>query len=177
MEPDGRTIPIATEAGHATLTSASRREDAIIEHLRQRFGHVSVERTISGPGLENLYQAIAAVDGVRVPARSPNDITDAAIRGDCATSRASLEMFCAMLGGVAGNLALSFRARGGIYIAGGIAPRITDFIARSEFRARFEAKGRFRGFLEGIPTYVIMHPYPTFVGLKALSETMLDETC
>jgi glucokinase len=138
--------------------------------LRQRFGHVSVERAISGPGLENLYQTIAALDDARVPARNPNEITEAAIAGSCPTSRLALEAFCAMLGTVAGNLALAFGARGGVYIAGGIAPRIADFLARSEFRERFEAKGRFRSYLSAVPTRIIMHPYPTFVGLKALSE-------
>jgi glucokinase len=172
IDPDGRAIPIATEAGHATLPSASRREDAIIDHLRQRFGHVSVERVISGPGLENLYQAIAALDGARAPARNPNQITEAAIAGNCPVSRLALETFCAMLGTVAGNLALGVGARGGVYIAGGIAPRITEFLAQSEFRERFEAKGRFRGYLAAVPTSIIVHPHPTFVGLKALSEAV-----
>ena len=172
VEPNGRAIPIPTECGHNTLPSNCRREDAIIDHLRQRFEHVSIERAISGPGLENLYQTIAALDGRRVPARNPNEITDAAIKGDCPNSRMALDTFCAMLGAVAGNLALSFRAGGGVYIAGGIAPRIADFIAQSEFRARFEAKGRFRSYLSRIPTSIIVHPNPSFAGLKALSKTM-----
>jgi len=176
IDPDGRAIPVATEAGHATLPSASRRDDAIIDHLRQRFGHVSVERVISGPGLENLYQAIAAVDDAPVPQRNPNEITEAAIAGTCPISRMALETFCAMLGTVAGNLALGFCALGGVYIAGGIAPRIAAFLARSEFRERFEGKGRFRSYLEAVPTNIIVHPYPTFVGLKALSEAADDAT-
>lgn len=169
---EGRAIPIATEGGHNTLPGSSPREDAIIDHLRGRFGHVSIERAVSGPGLENLYRAIAAVDGLNVPARNPNEITHAALKEDCAASRMALETFCAMLGSVAGNFALTFRACGGVYIAGGIAPRIADFLARSEFRSRFESKGRFRNVLERIPTSVIMHPNPSFPGLKALAGTM-----
>jgi glucokinase len=169
---DGRAIPVATEGGHNTLPSGSRREDAIIEHLRGRFGHVSIERAVSGPGLENLYRAIATLEDLSVPARDPTDITHAALNEDCPASRMALETFCAMLGTVAGNFALTFRACGGVYIAGGIAPRIANFLAQSEFRARFEAKGRFRNYLERIPTSVIMHPNPSFPGLKALTETI-----
>jgi glucokinase len=172
---DGRAIPIATEGGHNTLPGTSPREDAIIEHLRGRFGHVSIERAVSGPGLENLYNAIAALDGLNVPARNPNDITNAALHENCGASRMALDMFCAMLGTVAGNLALTFRAAGGVYIAGGIAPRIVEFLATSDFRARFESKGRFQKFLQRIPTSVIVHPYPSFPGLQALTETMGSE--
>jgi glucokinase len=169
---NGQAFPIATEGGHSTLPSSSRREDAIIEHLRQRFGHVSIERAVSGPGLENLYRGIATLDGLSVPMRNPTEITQAGFQGDCAASRMALETFCAMLGTVAGDFALTFRTLGGVYIAGGIAPRITNFLARSEFRARFEAKGRFRSYLERIPTRIIIHPDVTFLGLKALAENM-----
>ena len=90
--------------------------------------------------------------------------------GSCATCRAAVDMFCAMLGTVAGNLALMFRARGGVYLAGGIAPRLADYLAQSEFRARFEAKGRFREYLESIPTTIIVNPDAAFLGLKSLAE-------
>jgi len=88
----------------------------------------------------------------------------------CPVSEAALELFCAMLGTVAGNVALTLGARGGIYIAGGIVPRIADHLQASPFRARFEAKGRFRPYLEKIPTSVILHPDPAFIGLAALAE-------
>ena len=88
----------------------------------------------------------------------------------------ALELFCAMLGTIAGNVALTFGARGGVYIAGGIAPRITEFMARSEFRARFEHKGRFRTYLEAIPSSVIMHPAATFIGLSAIANRAADAT-
>jgi glucokinase len=165
---------VASEGGHATLPAASVREDAVLDRLRRRFGHVSAERVLSGPGLENLYQAIAALDGIDAPLRSAADITNAALQGTCPTSRASLDMFCAMLGGFAGNVALTYGARGGVYIAGGIAPRILDYLANSEFRRRFEQKGRLHSYLEAIPSRVIVHPAATFVGLTSLFRSQSD---
>jgi glucokinase len=169
----GSSIVIPTEGGHADLPGNSVREDAVIDHLRRTFGHASAERALSGSGLENLYRAITSLDRTEAPPRRASGITDAAARGTCATSRATLDMFCAMLGAVAGDLALIFRARGGVYIAGGIAPRISDYLARSEFRSRFVAKGRFRAYAESIPTSIIMHPDPAFMGLKCVAERML----
>jgi glucokinase len=167
--PPNTVIP--TEGGHATLPGASPREDAVIEHLRRQFGHVSIERAISGMGLENLCRAIAAIDGHDVPDHCAADITRNALDGTCPASAAALDMFCAMLGTVAGNAALTFGAQGGVYIAGGIAPRIVQHLERSEFRARFEAKGRFRNYLEAIPVHLIMHPNAPFLGLKALAQS------
>lgn len=163
-------LVIASEGGHATLPSTSAREDLVIERLRERFGYVSGEHAVSGMGLENLYQAIAAIADVDVPERRAAGITKAALEGTCPTSRTALELFCAFLGSIAGDVALTFGARGGVYIAGGISPRIIDFLERSEFRARFEAKGRSRSYVERIPTKVIVHPDATFVGLQALIE-------
>jgi len=160
---------IATEGGHATLPGATPREDTVIAHLRRRFGHASAERALSGPGLENLYTALAAIDGLSVPGRTAAEITKRALDRSCPTCQAAVDMFCAMLGTVAGNLALTFRARGGVYIAGGIAPRLADHLAQSEFRARFEAKGRFRSYLEGIPATIILNPDAAFLGLKSLA--------
>lgn len=162
-------LTVTTEAGHATLPGANAREDAVIAHLRERFGHVSVERALSGPGLVNLYQSLAAIDHLAVPPRKPSEITEAALCGSCPTSREAVDMFCAMLGTVAGNAALTFDARGGVYIGGGIAPRIREYLARSQFRARFEAKGRFQAYVAAIPSWVIIHPDPAFIGLQHLA--------
>jgi glucokinase len=167
-------VAIASEGGHATLAGTSSREDAIIHFLRQRFGHVSVERTVSGPGLENIYQAIAGLDRKDVPSITAAEITKNALNGESLIAAAALETFCAFLGSFAGNAALTFGARGGVYIAGGIAPRIVEFMARSEFRRRFEAKGRFRRYLEAIPSNVIVHSAATFLGLKSLVERNMD---
>jgi glucokinase len=166
--PNG-SIVISTEGGHVTLPGTSRREDAVIAQLRDRFDHVSAERAVSGPGLANLYEALGALDGAAVPLRSGMEITDAALEGSCTLSREALDMFCAMLGTIAGNAALTFGARGGVFIGGGITPRITDYLARSQFRARFEAKGRFRSYVAGISSSVIVHPEPAFIGLRSLA--------
>lgn len=161
-------LVLSSEGGHSTLAGSSLREDAVIEHLRRRFGHVSAERVLSGPGLENLYDALAAVDGAASPARRASEITRAGIEDTCPISRAALDMFCAMLGSVAGNLALTLGAKGGLYIGGGILRHMTEFLAQSGFRARFEDKGRFRKYLEPIPAYLILDEDVAFVGLRAL---------
>jgi glucokinase len=167
-------IVVPTEGGHATLPATSQREEAIIAHLRARYGHVSAERALSGNGLVNLYQAIGAVDGRPDIERSAPEITAAALAGTCPICRQALDMFCAMLGTMAGDAALTFAARGGAYIAGGIAPRILDYLAKSQFRQRFEAKGRFAAYLSAVPTWVIVHPEPAFVGLRWLGRQALD---
>src|ERR1700736_2920288 len=168
LEPGHVAAVIATEGCHVTLPAATPREDAVVAWLRGRFGHASAERALSGPGLENLYRAFAALDGAAVPERDATAITEGGVAGTCPVSRAALDMFCAMLGTFAGNAALSFGARGGVFIAGGIAPRIVDYLLRSELRARFDAKGRFRAYMEAIPLNVIVHPDYAFIGLKSL---------
>ena len=166
--PQGGGRVLNSEGGHATLAGSSPREDAVIAHLRQRFGHASAERALSGPGLENLYHAIAALDGVAVPARDAAAISKAARSGECPVCRAALDMFCAMLGDVAGNLALTFGARGGVYIAGGIVPRLGGYFEQSPFRRRFEAKGRFSAYVAAVPTCVILAETPALRGLATL---------
>jgi glucokinase len=156
------------------MAATSPREDAIMDYLRREFGHVSAERVVSGMGLENLHRAVGALDGVEAPQRDAAEITKAALDGDCPIARVALELFCAMLGTIAGNAALMFGARGGVYIAGGIAPRLTDFLARSEFRARFESKGRLRTYLASIPTSVIVQPAATFLGLRSIAKRASD---
>jgi glucokinase len=160
---------LRSEGGHSTMPSGSAREDAIIETLRQRFGHVSAERILSGHGLENLYRAIASHDSLSVPERSAAEITDAALAGHCVASRAAIDTFCAMLGEVAGNLALSTGARGGVYVAGGIAAHLREYLPHSQFRARFEAKGRMSPYVSEIPVYLILHDDPAFLGLQSLA--------
>jgi len=165
----GKSVVVASEGGHATLAGTCDREDEIIKRVRKRFGHVSAERLVSGYGLENIYQAIVALDGLTLVPQSAAQITKQALSGDCQVAVEALEKFCAFLGSFAGNVVLTFGARGGVYIAGGISPRILDFMVNSPFRNRFEAKGRFRAYLEGVPSYVIVHPAAAFVGLKSVA--------
>jgi glucokinase len=165
-----RWIPLASEGGHATLAAATERESQVVDRMRRRFDHVSAERALSGPGLVNLYNILCELDGVPAAPLAPAQIADRQIGEREPQAQAALAMFCAMLGTVAGNLALTLGARGGVYIAGGIVPRLAAHFAETEFRARFEAKGRFQPYLAAIPTYVITHPIPAFLGLAALLE-------
>lgn len=160
---------VASEAGHMTLAGQDSGEDAVLAVLRQKFGHVSVERAISGPGLENLHQAIAAVEKQAVASRPAAEILAAAQYGSCDLCRRTVGMFCALLGSFAGDLALAFDARGGLYLAGGIVPRMLDLLDKSAFRARFEAKGRFRAQLERIPVFAILHSEPAILGLQTMA--------
>jgi glucokinase len=169
--PPDRALP--TEAGHTSLAAHDAREAAVIEALRPRFGgHVSAERALSGGGIENLHAALAEIGGVAVPARRAAEITAAALAGTCPVCREALEMFCAILGGVAGDMALAYGARGGVFVAGGIAPRFPEFLAASAFRARFEAKGRFRDWLARVPAALIVRPDAAMVGLAALARRL-----
>ncbi len=162
-------IVLRSEGGHTTLAASSAREDAIVEKLRQQFGHVSAERALSGPGLENLYYAIASLDAMTVPERTAADITRAAIDGSCPVSRAALDTFCALLGDVAGNFALAFAAQSGVFVAGGIIHHIRDYLPHSQFRARFEAKGRMTHYVAPIPVHLIVQHDTAFIGLRALA--------
>jgi glucokinase len=165
---DDKPSVLASEGGHVTLPGTCEREDAIITQLRLRFGHASAERAVSGTGLENLFNAIAAIDRIEVRPLSAAEITENALAGKCELCREALRTFCAFLGSFAGNVALTFRATGGVYIAGGISPRIVESIRSSEFRQRFEAKGRFTQYLRPIPSFVITHPAAAFLGLLSL---------
>jgi len=161
--------PVSCEGGHVTFPAQSPREFAIVEYLLEnKYSHISAERLISGKGMVNLYNAIATLDGKDVPDRSPAEISEAALIGHCPVCEEVLDIFCAGLGTVAGNLALTVDARAGVYIAGGIVPRLGEYFKTSRFRERFESKGRFKSYVGEMPSYVITHPYPAFLGLKSL---------
>ena len=164
----GDWVALAAEGGHVTMAAATEREAAILGWLRQRFDHVSAERVLSGQGLVNLYQAVAALSGRQAVFSTPDVISQRGLDGSCAISREAVETFFAMLGTVAGNLALTVGARGGVFIAGGILPRMAEAFRRSGFRVRFEDHGRFQPYLAAIPTHLITHPLPAFIGLAAL---------
>lgn len=164
----GQWTALDTEGGHVTMAAATEREARILDRLRTQFDHVSAERVLSGQGLVNLYQAIAALSGHQAVFSTPDVISKRGLDGSCPVSREAVGTFFAMLGTVAGNLALSLGAKGGVFIAGGILPRMADAFRLSPFRARFEAHGRFQPYLAGIPTWLITHPLPAFVGLAAM---------
>lgn len=167
---NGRWQALPSEGGHVTMAAADPHEGAVLDLMRRRFDHVSAERILSGPGLVNLYNALCEIAAVPAGAYTPSQITDRKTCEDDLHCRHAVAMFCAMLGTVAGNLALTMGARGGIYLAGGILPKLS-ILAQSAFRQRFEDKGRLRGYLAAIPTYVVTRPIPAFVGAAGL----LDE--
>ncbi len=159
---------IAGEAGHMTLAGQDAQQDAVIARLRNRFGHVSAERALSGPGLENLHAALTEAMGRKVVEHTAAEIVIGAREGRCEMCRLAIELFCSLLGGFAGDLALAFGARGGVYLAGGILPRMLDLLRASDFRMRFEAKGRFHDYLAPVPAFAILHPEPAILGLQAM---------
>lgn len=149
--------PVHGEGGHVTLAAGNAREAAVIEVLRGRLGHVSAEHAVSGQGLEALHAALMHLAGA-AKAESPlsaPEISRRAMRGGDPLCGEALALFCSFLGNVAGNLALTLGARAGVYIGGGIVPRLGDAFTRSPFRTSFESKGRFRSYLEPIPVFVI----------------------
>jgi glucokinase len=169
--PDARGAWIVApgEGGHSDLAATNDREIAIVFHLIREHGHVSVERVLSGPGLETLYLAIASLDGLTLKERPiAHDIAAAARAGNDAAAVEAVALFTGWLGSVAGNIALTLGARGGVYIAGGIVAQWGDLFDAKLFRRRFEAKGRMRGFLSPIPCYVVTTKDLAFRGLAEM---------
>ncbi|MGC4062065.1 MAG: glucokinase [Aquabacterium sp.] len=162
--PGGAWVPMAGEGGHVTLAASDESEAHLLQALRTRYGHVSAERVLSGSGLIVLYEAHAQLAGRAADALTPADVTTRGLAGECELCVAALDSFCQFFGTVAGNLALTVGAQGGFYIGGGIVPRLGDFFARSGFRARFDAKGRYTEYLQRIPVFVIHSPYPALLG-------------
>ncbi len=176
IKADGHWIAVEGEGGHATFAPMSERESRIADALRVPLGHVSWERVLSGPGLVHLYGAIARLEDRRPEALSPETIADRGAAGTCPLCRETLQVFCAALGTAAGNLALTFGARGGVYLAGGILPRLSDFFTSSEFRSRFESKGRLSLYVRPIPTWVIIAANPGLIGAAVAGASELDLT-
>jgi glucokinase len=157
-------VPLQGEGGHASFCPANEREADILRIVWGEHRHVSAERLVSGMGFGNLYRAVAELHGQKREAPTPAQITASALKGDDPVSAEVVETFCAMLGTVAANLALTLGARGGVYIGGGIVPRLGDYFDRSPFRRRFEEKGRFSEYLASIPSYVITAATPALLG-------------
>jgi glucokinase len=170
----GRWSAISGEGGHVTLAATDDHEAAILAVLRQRFGHVSAERVLSGAGLVNLYGALCALSGAAGRALSPSDVTDAALDGSDPLCAQAVQRFTAFLGNAAGNLALTLGAHGGVYIGGGIVPRLGAHFDGVLFRQHFEAKGRFVDYLKVMPTHVITAAAPALVGASNALDLMPD---
>ncbi len=158
---DGQYVPVSGEGGHVSLSAHDELEMAVVQWLTKRFGHASAERALSGPGLCNLYEALRDLGGKPARPLSPAEVVQraqAASDPDCVRA---LALFCSFLGSVAGNLALTLGATGGVYVGGGMAPRVARQLQESSFRSRFEGKGRFGDYLRDIPVFVIDTSFPT----------------
>ncbi len=167
----GRWVPISSEGGHVTLPAVNAREAQIIDQLRRQYGHVSAERVLSGPGLVTLYETVTDREHCELTAA---EISQMAINGE-PQAKDVLDLFFALLGTVAGNLALTLGARGGIYLGGGILPKLRAQLVQSGFRQRFECKGRFEEYLSDIPVFLITADTPALVGLNYYLQQLLRE--
>ena len=168
---------LQSEGGHVTFSPANDTEIAILRFAWREFEHVSAERLLSGVGLELIYRALAEHIGQLDEKLGAAEISRRALAGECALCDMVIEAFCGMLGTVAGNLAVTLGAQGGVYIGGGIVPRLGERFVTSSFRTRFEQKGRFVHYLSQVPTYIITAEYPAFLGVSAiLAEALAGAT-
>lgn len=165
----GHCVVFESEGGHVAFAPGSHYEIAVLQCLMKRHARVSVERLLSGPGLQNLYAAVCAVEGVAGNVDAPEQITAGALLGADAACVRTVELFCAILGSFAGDVALTVGAWDGVYLGGGLTPTLLAWIRRGEFRQRFESKGRFSGLMQTVPTSAITHAQPGLLGAGAWS--------
>jgi glucokinase len=156
-------IPLEGEGGHATFSPADALEAEILRLVWRDHPHVSFERLVSGMGLENLYRVLTQIEGRTPGLLTPTEITQRALSGIDPLCVKTATVFCSMLGTAASNLVVTLGARGGVYIGGGIVPRLGAFFD-APFRKRFEEKGRFSGYLANVPSYVILASDPALIG-------------
>lgn len=168
----GGVIALVTEGGHADFAPAHDVEIEILKFLRLRFGHVSRERILSGPGLVNLHEALAAIEGRASGQISPQEITARAMEDPDGVCAKVFARFCGILGSAAGDIVLTMGAQGGVMIAGGILPAMRDVFAASGFRERFEAKGRFADYMKAVPTSLILQEFAGLIGAAASLKAM-----
>ena len=163
--PDGHDV-IATEGGHIDWAPLDPLEDRILEHLRENFRRVSVERLVSGRGLLNIYEALGTIEKRPFTLRDEKDLWTAALSGSDTLAAAALDHLCLIFGAAAGDFALAQGAHA-VVLAGGLGLRLADHLPRSGFRARFIAKGRFERMMDEMPVKVIVHPQPGLFGAAA----------
>ena len=168
-------VPLAGEGGHTSFPPFDDAEMAVWQYAKQRYGHVSAERFLSGAGLVLIYEALAEREGARRQELTAAEISERALSGSSPLCRLTLDIFCAMLGTVSSNLALTLGARGGVYLCGGIIPRFIDYFKASPFRNRFENKGRFDAYLAAIPVYVVLSKYPGITGAAVALDNHLGQ--
>lgn len=170
-------VPLAGEGGHVSFPPFDDAEVIIWQFAKKKYGHVSAERFLSGAGLTLIYEALAVKEGVKPQKLTPAEISEMALSGSSPLCRLALDIFCAMLGTVASNLALTLGASGGVYLCGGIIPRFIDYFKYSPFRSRFENKGRFDAYLAAIPVYVVLSKFPGIHGAAVALSNHLQGLC
>jgi glucokinase len=174
----GGWVALPGEGGHATLAATDEDEARVLAHARQWFGHVSGERLLSGIGLPVLHRAVCAATGAAgTGALTTPQIVERGLDGSDLLARRTLEMFCALLGNFCGSVALTYGARGGLFVGGGIVPRLGGFFFTSAFRQKFEAKGRSRDYLASVPTAVIIDTLAALTGSRAVLEGVGPDIC
>src|SRR5882672_2017078 len=166
-------VSLASEGGHVGFAPQSAREMAILEYAWRRYPRVSDERLVSAAGIELIYGALAEREKNQLEALKAPEITQRGLAGECAVCAETLEVFCELLGTAAAGVAVTLGAFGGVYIGGGIVPRLGNYFDKSGFRARFEAMGRLSKYVCGIPTFVITADTPTFTGTSAILDAEL----
>ena len=164
IKQNEKWVSLDGEGGHTSFAPNTSQQADVLLLLQEQFGHVSAERLLSGQGLVNIYHSLCRLAGKQPEYFEAADITQSALNNKCDVAKQTLTLFCQAMGGFAGNLALSLDCKGGVYIAGGIVPRFVEFFQNSEFRTFFEAKGRFKEYLQTIPTYLITHENPGLLG-------------
>ena len=157
----------ATEGGHIDFAPLDAIEDAVLARLRKRYRRVSIERVVSGPGLVDLYETLAAIEGRAVQQYDDKTLWQMGMSGEDSLAAAAVDRFCLSLGSVAGDITLAQGGFAGVVIAGGLGLRIKDSLVRSGFAERFRAKGRFEGLMASIPVKLITHPQPGLFGAAA----------
>ncbi len=175
--PDGRggSVALAGEGGHVSFSPADALEGELQAFAAQRFaGHVSAERLLQGDGLTLIYRFLAERQGITPSKHTPAEVTNGALVEKDAVCIEVLSRYCMILGGFCANVSLTLGARGGVYIAGGIIPRFVDFVRDSDFRKRFEEKGRFADYLRDVPVYVVEHQYPGLLGAAVALNNALN---
>lgn len=167
--PGGGWTALSGEGGHVGVSPENETEIAILQFAWREIGRTSMERFLCGAGLVLLYRALREINGEIAHDYSAADVTERALSGNCPACLETVNQFCAFLGSLAGDLALVLGAHGGVYIAGGIAPRLGPLLEASPFRARFESKGRLTEYNAAIPTYLVSpHDNPALLGVASV---------
>jgi len=165
---EGCTFALETEGGHISFAPGNDEETHLLERMTERFGRVSNERFVCGSGLVNIHRALCEMAGEHAPELQPQDVTAGAIAGD-ARCRHAVEVFCAVFGAIAGDLALTLGAWDGVFLTGGLVPKMLEVLQLSAFRRRFEAKGRFADAMKAVPTVAVLHPHAGLLGAAAFA--------